>query len=167
MRAMRVLTVGALLERRQVVRATLALALAAAVAPLFVTVALMDVAGALLAAAGMLRLAHGLAQASGAERFAGATTLVLGAALVTASGEGLWSLPVLLAVYLGVEAVLRLVQAMRHDNLRLYAAGLLAGLVALGIWQDVFCGGYGLFGPLVGLDLAAAAWAYGARPGAG
>lgn len=167
MGATRVLTVDAFLERRHVVRATLVLALGAAVAPLFVTVALIDVAGALLLAAGTLRLAHGLTRAHGAERFAGVTTLVLGAALMTASGEGAWSLPVLFAVYLGVEAVLRLVQAVRHDNLRLYSAGLLAGLVALGIWQEVFCGGYGLFGPLVGLDLAAAAWAYADVPRAG
>jgi hypothetical protein len=56
------------------------------------------------------------------------------------------------------------VQAVRHDNVRLYSAGVLAGLIALGIWRDVFCGGFGLFGPLVGVDLAAAAWAFAESP---
>ncbi len=157
------LAVGERLSRRKAaVLVTYALAIVVALAPLFVTVALIDVAGTVFLAAGLLRLAVALPEASGLSRFAGATALVLGAALLAASGEGLWSLPVLFATYLVVEAVLRFVQALRHQDLRLYSAGVIATLIALGIWLDIFCGGYGLFGPLVALDLAATAWAFGA-----
>jgi uncharacterized membrane protein HdeD (DUF308 family) len=152
------------LTRRRVVLATWALAGVAAVAPLVVTVGLLDVTGALFVAAGLVRLAFALPHERDASRLAGFTAVVLGVTLLAVSGIGIWSLPVMFAIYLGVEAVLRLVQAVRRDNIRLYSAGVLAGLVALGIWQDVFCGGFGLFGPLVGLDLAAAAWAFAEPP---
>ena len=153
------------LSRTLVVRATWAIAALAVVAPLFVTVALMDVAGGLFVAAGLVRLAYAARHETGPSRLAGLTAVGLGVALLAASGIGVWSLPVLFAIYLGVEAALRLVQAIRRDNVRLYSAGVLAALVALGIWQDVFCGGFGLFGPLVGLDLAVVAWAF-TEPGA-
>jgi uncharacterized membrane protein HdeD (DUF308 family) len=152
------------LTRRGVVLATWGLAVVAAVAPLVVTVGLLDVTGALFLAAGLVRLAFALPHERDAARLAGLTAVVLGVTLLAVSGIGIWSLPVLFAIYLGVEAVLRLVQAVRRDNIRLYSAGVLAGLVALGIWQDVFCGGFGLFGPLVGLDLAAVAWAFAETP---
>jgi uncharacterized membrane protein HdeD (DUF308 family) len=149
-----------LLPRRRVVRVSWSLAAAAAIAPLFVTVALSDVAGVLFVAAGLIRLAYALPHEQGPSRLAGLTATGLGVALLLASGVGIWSLPVLFAAYLGIETPLRLVQAVRRDNVRLYSAGILAGLIALGIWRDVFCGGFGLFGPLVGLDLAAVAWAF-------
>ena len=152
------------LTRRRVVLATWALAGVAAVAPLVVTVGLLDVTGVLLLAAGLVRLAFALPHERDASRLAGLTAVVLGVTLLAVSGIGIWSLPVMFAIYLGVEALLRLVQAVRRDNIRLYSAGVLAGLVALGIWQDVFCGGFGLFGPLVGLDLAAVAWAFAEPP---
>jgi hypothetical protein len=136
--------------------------LAATLAPLATVSQLLDVAGVLFVAAGSLRLACAARSETGPERLAGVTALVLGTALLLASGEGFWSLPVLFAVYLGIEAGLRVLQAVRHDNLRLYSAGIIAGLIGLGIWQDVFCGGFALFGPLIGLDLAVAAWAYDA-----
>ncbi|MFP4125769.1 MAG: DUF308 domain-containing protein [Alphaproteobacteria bacterium] len=152
------------LTRRGVVLATWGLAVVAAVAPLFVTVGLLDVIGALFLLAGTIRLAHALPDERGPSRLAGLTAVILGVTLLLASGIGFWSLPVLFAVYLGVEAALRLVQAVRRDNVRLYSAGVLGGLIALGIWQDVFCGGFGLFGPLVGVDLAAVAWAFAEAP---
>jgi uncharacterized membrane protein HdeD (DUF308 family) len=155
------------LDRRRVVLATWGLAVVAALAPLVVTVALLDVAGALFLLAGGLRLAFALRQERGPSRLAGLTAVVLGLSLIAVSGVGIWSLPVLFAVYLAVEAVLRLVQAVRRDNVRLYSSGVLAGLIALGIWQDVFCGGFGLFGPLVGLELAAVGWAFDEPPKAG
>lgn len=150
------------LTRRHVVRGTWAIALVAALAPLVVTVALLDVAGVLFVLAGALRLAFALSAEHGPSRLAGLTAVGLGVALLLASGIGIWSLPVMFAGYLAVEAGLRLIQAVRRDNVRLYSAGVLAGLIALGIWQDVFCGGFGLFGPLIGLDLAAVAWAFAA-----
>lgn len=152
------------LTRRRVVLATWGLAVVAAVAPLFVTVGLLDVTGVLFLLAGSVRLAYALPNEAGPSRLAGLTAVGLGVTLVVVSGIGIWSLPVLFAIYLGVETVLRLVQAVRRDNVRLYSAGVLGGLIALGIWQDVFCGGFGLFGPLVGVDLAAVAWAFAAAP---
>jgi len=149
-----------LLTRRRVVHATWALAALAAAAPLAVTVGLLDVTGVLFVVAGLVRLAYAGVHERGPSRLAGLTALALGVTLIVASGIGLWSLPVLFAFYLAAETVLRLVQAVRRDNVRLYSAGVLAGLIALGIWQDVFCGGFGLFGPLVGVDLAAVAWAF-------
>ena len=150
--------------RRLVVRGTYALAAVAAVSPLFVTVALLEVAGVLFVLAGLLRLAFALAEEQGPSRLAGLTAVALGVTLLVVSGQGIWSLPVMFAIYLGVEAVLRLVQAVRRDNLRLYTAGLLAALIGVAIWQDIFCGGYALFGPTIGLDLAAGAWAFAERP---
>lgn len=152
------------LTRRRVVLASWGLAGVAAIAPLFVTVGLVDVTGALFLLAGAIRLAYALPHERGPSRLAGLTAVGLGVALLVASGIGLWSLPVLFAVYLGVETALRLVQAVRRDNVRLYSAGVLGGLIALGIWQDVFCGGFGLFGPLVGVDLVAVAWAFAEAP---
>ncbi len=154
-------------RRRHVVLATYALAAAAALAPLVTITGLLDVAGVLFVAAGLVRLAFALRVEHGPGRLAGLTAVALGVALLLASGQGLWSLPVLFAIYLGVEAVLRVAQAVRRDNLRLYSAGIVAGLIGLGIWQDVFCGGFALFGPLVGLDLAAVAWAYATAGDAG
>jgi len=156
-----------LFTRRRVVHATWALAVVAAVAPLAVTVGLLDVVGVLFVLAGAVRLAYALAHERGPSRAAGLTAIVLGVALIAASGVGMWSLPVLFACYLAAETALRLVQAVRRDNVRLYSAGVLAGLIALGIWQDVFCGGFGLFGPLVGVDLAAVAWAFAEPPRSG
>lgn len=153
-----------LLTRRRVVHATWALAAVAAVAPLAVTVGLIDVVGVLFVLAGVVRLAYTLGHERGPSRLAGLTAVALGATLIVVSGIGLWSLPVMFAIYLGGETALRLVQAVRRDNVRLYSAGVLAGLIALGIWQDVFCGGFGLFGPLVGVDLAAVAWAFAEPP---
>lgn len=147
-------------SRRHVVLATWGLAVVALLAPLFTTMALLDVMGVLFLLAGLLRLAFAVRAETGAAKLAGLTAVILGVTLVAVSGIGIWSLPVLFAIYLGVEAALRLVQAVRRDNVRLYSAGVLAALVALGIWQDVFCGGFGLFGPLVGLDLAVVAWAF-------
>lgn len=155
------------LTRRRVVLATWGLAIVAAIAPLVVMVGLLDVAGGLFVIAGAIRLAYALPSERGPSRLAGLTAVVLGVTLLAASGIGLWSLPVLFAVYLGVETALRLVQAVRRDNVRLYSAGVLGGLIALGIWQDVFCGGFGLFGPLVGVDLAAVAWAFAEAPSRG
>ena len=154
------------LNRRRVVLATWGLAGVAALSPLVVTVALLDVVGVLFLLAVAIRLAYALPNERGPSRLAGLTAVGLGVMLLVVSGIGLWSLPVLFAVYLGVETALRLVQAVRRDNVRLYSAGVLAGLIALGIWQDVFCGGFGLFGPLVGVDLAAVAWAF-AQPDGG
>jgi uncharacterized membrane protein HdeD (DUF308 family) len=153
-----------LLTRRRVVHATWATAAVAAVAPLAVTVGLLDVVGVLFVLAGLFRMAYALGHERGPSRLAGLTAVVLGVTLIVVSGIGIWSLPVLFAIYLGVETALRLVQAVRRDNVRLYSAGVLAGLIALGIWQDVFCGGFGLFGPLVGVDLAAVAWAFAEPP---
>jgi uncharacterized membrane protein HdeD (DUF308 family) len=155
------------LTRRRVVLGTGAIAAAAAVAPIFVTVQLLDVAGVLFLLAGGIRLAYAVPHERGPARLAGLTAVALGLVLLAVSGVGIWSLPVMFAIYLGVEAALRFVQAVRRDNIRLYAAGVLAALVALGIWQDVFCGGFALFGPLIALDLAAAAWAYAEAPRAG
>jgi uncharacterized membrane protein HdeD (DUF308 family) len=152
------------LNRRRVAHVTYGLAVAAAAAPLVTTAGLVDVAGVLFVLGGAIRLAYALPNERGAARAAGLAAAVLGLTLLAVSGVGIWSLPVLFAVYLGVETALRCVQAVRHDNVRLYSAGVLAGLIALGIWRDVFCGGFGLFGPLVGVDLAAAAWAFAESP---
>ena len=152
-----------LTRRTKVVFATYLLAAIVAVAPLVVVVGLIDVAGAAFLAAGLLRLTVAVPEATGVSRLAGTTSVVLGVALLAASGEGVWSLPILFAAYLVVEAGLRLFQALQCQNLRLYSAGLLAILMALGIVLGFFCGSYRLFGPLVGIDLAVSAWAFAAN----
>jgi|GEM_PF-2444152 len=152
-----------LTRRSKVVFATYLLAAIVAVAPLFVVVGLIDVAGAAFLAAGLLRLTVAVPESTGLSRLAGTTSVGLGVALLAASGEGVWSLPVLFTAYLVVEAGLRLAQALQRRHLRLYSAGLLAILVALGIQLGTFCGSYQLFGPLVGMDLAVSAWAFAAK----
>ena len=88
------------LNRRRVVLATWGLAGVAALAPLVVTVALLDVAGVLFLLVGAIRLAYALPNERGPSRLAGLTAVGLGVMLLVVSGIGLWSLPVLFAVYL-------------------------------------------------------------------